>query len=123
MKETWKKTNALLDKRFKSTNITSLTEGDVQAHENREISNTMNDCFCTIGQELADEIDQSPNPLLVGDHMISKCIIIMKFTKISEQHIRDAIDGTNASKGFGSDNISSYFLELSLPYIIVVIRK
>ena len=37
----------------------------------------------------------------------------MKFTKISEQHIRDAIDKTKTSKGFGNDNISSYFLNLS----------
>ena len=42
----------------------------------------------------------------------------MKFTKISEQHIRDAIDKTKTSKGFGNDNISSYFLNLALPYII-----
>ena len=41
-----------------------------------------------------------------------------KFTKISEQHIRDAIDKTISSKGFGNNNISSYFLKLALPYII-----
>ena len=42
----------------------------------------------------------------------------MKFTKMSEQHIRDAIDKTKISKGFGNDNISSYFLKHALPYII-----
>ena len=42
----------------------------------------------------------------------------MKFAKISEQNIRDAIDKTKTSKGFGNDNISSYFLKLALPYII-----
>ena len=117
-KETWKATNALLNKRYKSTNITSLTEGDIQVLEKKEISNTMNDYFCTIGQELADEIDQSPNPRLVGDYMINEGNKAMKFTKISEQHIRDAIDKTKTSKGFGNDNISSYFLKLALPYII-----
>ena len=118
MKETWKATNALLNKRSKSTNITSLTEGDIQVHEKKEISNTMNDYFSTIGQELADEIDQSPNPLLVGDYMINEGNKTMKFTTISEQHIRDAIDKTKTSKGFGNDNISSYFLKLTLPYVI-----
>ena len=98
--------------------LLSLTEGDVQVHEKREISNTMNDYFCTIGKELADEIDQSPNPLLVGDYLINEGNKIMKFTKISEQHIRDAIDKTKTSKGFGNDNISSYSLKLALPYII-----
>ena len=42
----------------------------------------------------------------------------MKFTKISEQYIRDAIDKTKTSKGFGNHNISSYFLKLALTYII-----
>ena len=41
-----------------------------------------------------------------------------QFTKISQQHIRDAIDKTITSKGFGNKNISSYFLKLPLPYII-----
>ena len=118
MKETWKATNSLLNKRSKSITITSLTEGDIQVLEKKEISNTMNDYFCTIGQELADEIDQSPNPVLVGDYMINEGNKTMKFTKISEQHIRDAIDKTKTSKGFGNDNISSYFLKLALPYII-----
>ena len=103
MKEAWKTTNALLTKRCKSTNITTLTE--------------VNDYFCTIGQELADEIDQSPKPLLVGDYLINEGNKTMKFTKISEQHIRDAIDKTKTPKGFGNDNISSYFLKLAMPYI------
>ena len=79
----------------------------------------MNDYFCTIGQELADEIDQSPNPLLVGDYLINEGNKTTKFTKISkQQHIGDAIDKTKTSKGFGNDNISSYFLKRALPYII-----
>ena len=81
--ETWKTTNTLLNKRCKSINITSLTEGDIQVHEKQEISNTMNDYFCKIFQELADESDQSPNPLLVGDYLINEGDKTMKFTKIS----------------------------------------
>ena len=42
----------------------------------------------------------------------------MKFTKINEQNIRDAIGKIKTSKGFGNDNISSYFLKLALPYIV-----
>ena len=114
MKETWKTTDALLNKRCKSTNITSLTVGDIEINEKREISNTMNDYFCTIGNELADEIDRSPNPLLVGDYRINEGNKTMKFTKINEQHIRDAIGKIKTSKGFGNDNISSYFLKIAL---------
>ena len=118
MKETWKTTNALLNKRCKSTNITSITVGDIEINEKREISNTMNDYFCTIGNELAIKIDRSPNPLLVGDYRINEGNKTMKFTKINEQHIRDAIGKIKTSKGFGNDNISRYFLKLALPYII-----
>ena len=57
MKETLKTANVLLKKRCMSINITSITERDNHVHEKREISNTMNDYFCAIGQELADEID------------------------------------------------------------------
>ena len=80
MKETWNTTNALLNKRCKSPSIASLTEGDVQIHEKREISNTMNDYFCTIGQKLVDEIDQSLNPLLVGNYLINEDNKTMTFT-------------------------------------------
>ena len=52
---------------------------------------------------------------LIGDYMINEGNKIMKFAKISEQHIRDTIDKTETSKGFGNDNISSYFLKLALP--------
>ena len=118
MKETWKTTNALLNKRSKSTNITSLSVGDIEIHEKNEISNKMNDYFCTIGKELADKIDPSPNPLLVGNYRINEGNKTMKFTKINEQNIRDAIGKIKTSKGFGNDNISSYFLKLALPYIV-----
>ena len=42
MKETWKITNELFNKRSKSTNITSLKDGDVEIDGKREISNVMN---------------------------------------------------------------------------------
>ena len=67
----------------------------------------MNDYFVTIGQELADEIDQSPSPLLVGDYMINKGNKTLKFTKIFKQHIRDVIDKAKTSKGFGNDNLET----------------
>ena len=118
MKETWKTTNAFLNKRSKSTNITSLSVGDIEIHEKNEISNKMNDYFCTIGKELADKIDPSPNPLLVGNYRINEGNKTMKFTKINEQNIRDTIGKIKTSKGFGNDNISGYFLKLALPYIV-----
>ena len=78
----------------------------------------MNDYFSTIGQELLNEIDQPPSPLYIGDNIINEGDKSMKFIKASEQHIRHSIERTKTSKGFGNDNISSYFLRLALLYII-----
>ena len=33
------------------------------------------------------------------------------------KNIRDAVGKIKTSKGFGTDNISSYFLKLAMPYI------
>ena len=118
MKETWKTTNVLFNKRCKSTNTTSLTERDTQVHEKREISNTMNDYFCTIGQELADENDQSPNPLLVGGFLINEGNKTMKFTKTSENTSGMPSIKHKHKRALKNYNISSYFRKLALSYII-----
>jgi len=114
MKETWKTTNALLNKRCKSTNIISLTERDLQVHEEREISKTMTEYFSKISQELIDELDHSPNPRLVGEYMINEGNKCMTFDKSFKQHIMNSIDKRETSKGFGNNNISIKFLKLAL---------
>ena len=117
MKETWKITNELFNKRSKSTNITSHTDGDVEIGGKREISNTMNSYFCSVGEELAEKIDDSPIPFLRGDCTVNESISSFHFHEIKDQHVRDAMSKIKTSKGFDIDNISSYFLKLALPYI------
>ena len=51
MKETWKTTNAL------ALQTTNALQKEKLNSMRRDILNTMNDYFCTIDQELADEID------------------------------------------------------------------
>ena len=67
-KETRKITNKLLDKCRKSTNITFLRDGGVEIQGKWDIPNTMNRYFCSLGEELAENIDENPNPLLRGDY-------------------------------------------------------
>ena len=62
MKETWKTTMHFSMNDASQKYITSLTEGDIQLHEKRGISNTMNDYFCIIFHELADETDHFTDP-------------------------------------------------------------
>ena len=117
MKETWKITNYLLKKRSKSTNINSLNVGNIDIVDKREISNTMNSYFCSVGDELANKIEDCANPMLTGIYAINKCSTKFHFNIIQDQHIRDAMAKIKTSKGFGNDNISGYFLNLALPII------
>ena len=77
----------------------------------------MNNFFCFVGKDLADKIDPAPNPLLTGDYEINNYKTIFRFRTIDVQEIRDAIATVKTAKSFGTDNISSYFLKLALPFI------
>ena len=72
MKDSWKAINELLQKRSKSSNIDCLKESSSKTVHKKDISETMNSFFCSIGKEPADKIDPLPNPLLTGDYEIKK---------------------------------------------------
>ena len=71
MKETWKITNDLPNKSSKSTNISSPNIGHIEILDTREISNTMNAYFCSVGEELANKIEDCANPLLTGVYVVN----------------------------------------------------
>ena len=68
MKESWKTINELLNRRSKSCNIDCIKDSGNAIVNRKEISNTMNTFFCTIGEKSACKIDGTPNPLLSGDY-------------------------------------------------------
>ena len=117
MKECWKITSKLLNKCSKSTNITYIKDGDIEIREKREISNTMNNYFCSVGEDLANNVEKSSNPLLTGKYTVNQTAVCFEFKEVECTHIRDAICKMKTSKGSGNDNISSYFLKISLPFI------
>ena len=83
----------------------------------QEISNTMNDYFCSVGKDLPSKIVDAPNPMLTGEYNLNPDNRRLNFRPIVVQDIRDAIGKIKTSKSLGSDNISSYFLKLATPYI------
>ena len=117
MKESWKTINELLNKRSKSSNIDCLKGSDSETVHKKEISNKMNRLFCSAGKDLADKIDPGPNPLLSGDYKVNQNKARFHFRTIKAQEIRDAFATIKTAKSFGTDNISSYFLKLVLPFI------
>ena len=62
MKESWKTINELLNKRSKSSNIDSLKESGSETVHRKDIPDTMNSYFCSVGKDLADKISPVANP-------------------------------------------------------------
>ena len=53
----------------------------------QSISETMNDFFCSIGRNLADKIENSPNLLLSGGYEVNPLNRKFKFNSVSIQDI------------------------------------
>ena len=77
----------------------------------------MHSYFCSVGEELANKIEDCVNPLLNGMYAMNNCNTRFHFHNIEDQYIRDAMAKIKTSEGFGNDNISSYFLKLALPVV------
>ena len=117
MKETWETVHEFLNKRSKSSNIDCLKELDSEIVNKKDISNTMNNYFCSIGKDLANDIDPVPNPLLCGNYEVNYIKARFYFKAITIQDIRTAFAKIKTAMSFGTDCISSYFLNLALPFI------
>ena len=118
MKESWKALNELLNKRSKSSSIDCLKESGTEILNKKNISNAMNNYFCTIGSDLADKIQPAANPLLSGEFEVNKDRAKFRFKAIELKDIRDAFAKVKTTKSFGVDNISSYFLKVAFPCIV-----
>ena len=116
-KETWNALNQLMNKKSKTTNINYVKqEGNVISNK-KAISDTMNQLFCSIGTTPAEEIEDSPNPLLSGKYHLNPKSSSFKFSPLLVRDVREAINKVKTSKGYGTDGISNYFLKLALPFI------
>ena len=73
--------------------------------------------FSSVGKDLADKIDPSPNPLLAGDYEQNKHKARFYFRTIEVQEIGDAFATVKTTKSFGTDNISTFISKLALPFI------
>ena len=77
----------------------------------------MKDYFCSVGTDLAKNIEETENSLLSGKYQIKSSTPHFRFRPIMIQDIRDAIAKLTTSKSFGNDTISSCFLKLALPFL------
>ena len=72
--------------------------------------------FCSIGKDLANDNEAAPNPLLNRHFDIINKSHIFHFRTIDIEEIREAVSDLKASKGFGIDHISSYFVKQAISY-------
>ena len=68
--------NKLLNMRSKSSSIDYLKESGTETRNKKDVTNAMNNFFCTIGRDLADKIQLAANPLLSGKYEVryQRCI-------------------------------------------------
>ena len=71
MKESWKIINQVLNKRSKSTIVNNLCKPDGVIVNKQKIADTMNEYFCSVGNDLAKNIEYGPNPLLLRDYNVN----------------------------------------------------
>ena len=117
MKETWKTINLLLNKRSKTTNVSSLDVEGRNVTDNNEIAQSMNDFFCSIGRKLSDDIPQQPNPLLSNENNINEEGTSFQFRTVDSVSVERTLNKMKTSFGFGSDGIASHFIKSAFPLI------
>ena len=74
----------------------------------KDISNAMNNFFCTTGRNQADKIQPAADPLLSGENEVKKDKAKFNFKTIEVKDIRGAFAKVKkTTTSFGNDNISS----------------
>ena len=71
LKNTWKTINNVLNKKSKTTNISSISIEGKHISSSAGIAESMNDFFCTIGETLSGKISRAKNLFL---RMITRLI-------------------------------------------------
>ena len=101
MKESWETINELLNKRSKSSSINCLKESGTETRNRKDVSDAMNNLFCTIGRELADKIQPASYLLLSGEYGVNKDKAKFHFQAIELKDIMDAFPRLKRLKALG----------------------
>ena len=117
MKSTWKTINLVLNKKSKTTQITSLDVDGENISKHEAIAEHMNTYFCNIGQDLSDKIPSTQNPLLEGKYSINPEATRFHFQPVNSHQLASVLGKFKTSMGFGTDCIANHFLKIGLPII------
>ena len=117
LKNTWKTINQVLNKKSKTTHITSLEVEGKMVSGDTAIAESLNNFFCEIGKTLSDKIPQSSNPLLDNDYEVNPISVRFHFEPVSVPQIERVLGKFNTSKGSGPDGLANFFIKIGLPVI------
>ena len=115
MKETWNTINKLINKRSKTTNISSLVVDEECLTLSSEIADSMNGYFCNIGSKLSSKMPNIENPLLNGDYLINENHARFDFQTIRPDELSKIMNKFKTSQSSGIDGISYSFLKIAMP--------
>ena len=117
MKETWNIINQLINKRSKTTNISSLVVDETCLTKSSEITHSMNAYFCNIGCKLSSKIPNIENPLLSVDYSINENHARFHFRMFCPDDLTKIMYKFKTSQSSGIDRISSSFLKTAMPVL------
>ena len=106
MKDTWNTINMLINKRPKTTMISSLLVDGNVVTKPEKMADSMNKYFCNIREELCKDIPYKLNSFFSNQIRAPDKSFI--FTSINAEHIIKTISKSKSSHGFGLDRISSF---------------
>ena len=115
LRETWKTINKLVNKRSKTTNISSLNVDGNSVTDPVGIANTMNQFFCNVDDELSKDIPDTENSLLLDEHTINPSNASFILAPVVSEQVALAMYKIKTSHGFGLDEISRFFLKIAMP--------
>ena len=102
IEETWKTINQLVNKRSKTTKISTIREGDRVISDPTEIADSMNQFFCSVGKDLNDKIPNKENPLLTSNYgERKKDVEKFAFIPVNSENVMNACKDFKTSNGYG----------------------
>ena len=109
LKRSWKTINQVINKSSKTNSIPSLNVEGVSIKDNKKIASLMNECFCTIGNELSDKLPEKPNPLLSNEHELGNAVRNFSFKAVSENDVTKVMKEMKTSYCSAFDGITSFW--------------
>ena len=113
IKSTWKTITLVLNKKSKTTQITTLDVDGEKISNHEAIAEHMNTYFCNIGQDLSKKTPATLNPLLKGEYPVNPEGTRFHFQPVNSNQVASVLGKFKSSMGFGTECI----LNIGLPII------